>query len=85
MSPLKPSSSLRDGPTTAGVGGAHDYPDAEEHLNQIMSEATIIDVEEMSYRIVPIASEEIFEYPFGYISEPGMMWLSDLEVRNFRE
>ena len=69
-----------------GRGGwAHDYPDAEEHLNQIMSEATIIDVEEMSYRIVPIASEEIFEYPFGYISEPGMMWLSDLEVQNFRE
>jgi hypothetical protein len=68
-----------------GRGWAHDYPDAEEHLNQIMDEATGIHVERMSYRVVPIASEEIFKYPFGYISEPGQMWLSDEEVANFRE
>jgi hypothetical protein len=35
--------------------------------------------------IVPIASDEIFRYPFGYISEPGMMRLNDEEVKNFRE
>ena len=69
-----------------GRGGwAHDYPDAEEHLNQIMNEATGVNVERMSYRIVQISSDEIFDYPFGYISEPGQMWLTDLEVRNFRE
>ena len=68
-----------------GGGWAHDYPDAEEHLNQVMSEATILDVDQMSYRIVQIGSEEIFDYPFGYISEPGQMWLTDLEVENFRE
>ena len=47
-----------------GRGGwAHDYPDAEEHLNQIMDEATGVNVERMSYRIVQISSDEIFDYP----------------------
>jgi hypothetical protein len=66
-------------------GWEHDYPDAEEHLNQIMNEATDINVLVDSYRIVPISSNEIFNYPFGYISEPGMMRLNDVEVKNFRE
>ncbi len=71
---------------SGGRGGwAHDYPAAEENLNQVMGEATIINVDQMSYRIVEIGSEEIFDYPFGYISEPGQMWLTDLEVKNFRE
>ena len=72
-----------------GVGRSggwwHDYPEAEEHINQIMKEATGIHVEASSYRIVPMSSNDIFKYPFGYISEPGMMWLTDTEVKNFRE
>jgi hypothetical protein len=69
-----------------GRGGwSHDYPIAEEHINQIMSEATGLSVDVMSYRIVDIASDEIFDFPFGYISEPGMMWLTDEEVAYFRE
>lgn len=66
-------------------GWWHDYPDAEEHINQIMSEATGVDVDKNSYQIVPLESKDIFKYPFGYISEPGMMQLSDVEVKNFRE
>jgi hypothetical protein len=66
-------------------GWAHDYPTAEEHINQIMSEATGINVEAMSYRIVEIGSPEIFKYPFTYISEAGEMWLTEEEVVNFRE
>ena len=66
-------------------GWSHDYPDAEEHLNAVMKEATGAHVEHTSYRIVPMSSKEIFNYPFGYISEPGMMWLTDEEVKNFRE
>ena len=42
-----------------------------------MSEATGVNVDQMSYRIVPLESEEIFKYPFGYISEPGQMDLTD--------
>ena len=69
-----------------GSGGwFHDYPDAEEHINQIMKEATGIDVDRLSYRIVPMSSDEIYKYPFGYISEPGMMQSNDKEVAHFRE
>jgi uncharacterized protein DUF4159 len=69
----------------SGGGWSHDYPDAEEHFNQIMSEATGVNVDKMSYKIVPLESEEIFKYPFGYISEPGQSYLTESEVKNFRE
>jgi hypothetical protein len=69
----------------SGSGWNHDYPAAEEHINQIMSEATKLDVHKMSYKIIPIDSDEIFKYPFGYISEPGQMDLTEQEVKNFRE
>ena len=36
-----------------------------------MSEATGVNVDKISYLIVPMESKEIFKYPFGYISEPG--------------
>jgi hypothetical protein len=70
---------------SSGNAWSHDYPAAEEHINQIMSEATGLDVDRMSYKIVPLESEEIFKYPFGYISEPGQMSLTDVEIKNFRE
>jgi len=70
---------------SSGNAWNHDYPAAEEHMNQIMSEATGVDVDRMSYKIVPIESEEIFKYPFGYVSEPGQMYLSEKEIKNFRE
>lgn len=69
----------------AGNGWWHDYPEAEEHINEIMSEATGLNVDKASYLIVPLESDEVFKYPFGYISEPGMMTLTDKEVKNFRE
>ena len=68
-----------------GDGWAHDYPDAEEHILQIASEATGINVHKMSYVIVDLDSEDIFKYPFLYFSEVGEMGLSDFEVQNFRE
>ncbi len=71
---------------SGGRGGwAHDYPSAEEHLNQVMDEVTGIEVERMSYVTVDISSPDVFKYPFGYVSEPGQMWLTDEEVENFRE
>ncbi len=66
-------------------GWSHDYPAAEEHINQLIKDATSIAVDKMSYRIVPMSSDEIFKYPFGYISEPGMMRLNEEEIRHFRE
>src|SRR5215510_16017123 len=73
---------------TAGWGGggcAHDYPTAEEHILQIMKEATGINVDRLSYRIVELSSPEIFNYPFSYVSEPGEMLLNDQEIENLRE
>jgi Domain of unknown function (DUF4159) len=68
-----------------GGGWVHDYPIAEEHILQIMKEATGINVERVSYKIVELSSPEIFQYPFSYVSEPGEMNLTDQEVLNLRQ
>jgi hypothetical protein len=65
-------------------GWAHDYPDAEEHILQVSSEATGINLHKKSYVMVPLESEEIFKYPFLYFSEVGEMNLTEKEVENFR-
>ena len=73
---------------TAGWGGGgwgHDYPVAEEHILQIMTETTGLNTSRQSYRVVELSSPEIFKYPFAYVSEPGEMELSDHEVENLRE
>jgi len=68
-----------------GDGWGHDYPVAEEHILQIMSETTGLNTSRLSYRVVELSSPEIFKYPFAYISEPGEMLLSDKEIENLRE
>jgi hypothetical protein len=67
------------------MGWSHNYPNAEIHLNQLIAEATDVNVEPESYRIVDLDSDEVFQFPFGYISEPGEMQLSQQEVINFRQ
>jgi hypothetical protein len=67
------------------MGWSHNYPDAEIHLNQLISEATDIHVQPESYRIVELGSPEVFEYPFAYVSEPGEMLLTEQEVVNLRQ
>jgi len=68
-----------------GGGWGHDYPVAEEHILQIMTETTGLNTSRLSYRVVELSSPEIFKYPFAYVSEPGEMDLSDAEVENLRE
>src|SRR6185295_17354621 len=73
---------------TAGWGGGgwgHDYPVAEEHILQIMTETTGLNTSRLAYRVVELSSPEIFKYPFAYVSEPGEMNLSDEEVENLHE
>jgi hypothetical protein len=67
------------------MGWSHNYPDAEIHLNQMLTEVTIVNVEPESYRIVDLGSPEVFNYPFAYVSEPGEMELTEKELVNFRE
>lgn len=67
------------------MGWSHNYPQSDQHLNDFLERTTRIDVQEMSYRIVELGSEEVFDYPFAYISEPGEMELTEQEVINLRE
>lgn len=68
-----------------GYGWAHNYPSADQNLGQFIADSTEIDVQSQSYRWVELGSDEVFDYPFAYISEPGEMNFTDQEVINFRE
>jgi len=68
-----------------GDGWAHDYPNAEEHILQIMNEVSLIDTDRLSYKVVDLASPEIFKYPFAYVSHPGEVVPSDEEIENLRQ
>ena len=68
-----------------GAGWSHDYPQAEEHISQILSEVTLIDIKRMSYRIVELSDDAIFKHPFVYLSEPGEMELTPEEDENLRQ
>jgi Domain of unknown function (DUF4159) len=66
-------------------GWSHNYPASDQNLNAFLERTTFVDVDTMSYRIVELGSDEIFDYPFAYVSEPGEMALTDEEVLNLRE
>src|SRR5690606_7872746 len=67
------------------LGWSHNYPSSDYNLNEFIASATGIDVDVLSFRIVDLASDEIFDYPFAYVSEPGEMALTEREVENLRE
>jgi Domain of unknown function (DUF4159) len=67
------------------MGWSHNYPNSDRNLNEFLKRVTNIDVDEMSFRIVELGSDEVFNYPFAYVSEPGEMELTDQEVMNLRE
>jgi hypothetical protein len=66
-------------------GWYHDYPDSEEHILQIMKEVSLVNTNRSSYKVVDLASPEIFRYPFAYVSHPGELDPSDAEIDNLRE
>jgi len=66
-------------------GWSHDYPTAEEHILQILKEVSAIHTDRLSYKVVDLASDEIFKYPFSYVSHPGEVLPSDEEIENLRE
>ena len=67
------------------MGWAHNYPNSDRNLNEFLVRSTGLDVDVMSYRIVELGSDEVFDYPFAYVSEPGEMELTEKEVENLRE
>ena len=68
-----------------GTGWSHNFPSSDQHFAQVISEATNINVKNVSYRIVELGSPEVFDYPFAVVSEPGEIALTDDEVANLRE
>ena len=68
-----------------GMGWAHNYPQGELHLNQFLGGVTNIHVDDYSFRIVQLGSDEVFRYPFALVSEPGEMDLNEKEFENLRE
>jgi hypothetical protein len=67
------------------MGWSHNYPSSDENFNGFIRNATGIDVEIDSYKIVELGQQEVFDYPFAYVSEPGEMELTDQEAINLRE
>lgn len=67
------------------MGWSHNYPNSDRNLNDFLARASRLDVELESYRIIELGSPEVFEYPFAYVSEPGEMELTEVEVENLRE
>jgi len=67
------------------MGWSHNYPWSEQHLNDFVAETTRINVETLSYQLLELGTDEVFEHPFTYVSEPGEMELTDREVENLRQ
>jgi len=63
----------------------HDYPDSDEYIVALIHELTGVRVRPDSYKIVELSSQEVFNYPFLYLSEPGFMVLNDKEIANLGE
>jgi len=63
----------------------HDYPESDEFIIGLLHELTGIRVKPNSYKIVKLSSDEIFQYPFLYLSEPGFLALTDKEIANLGE
>jgi len=63
----------------------HDYPFSEDLFLTMVKEVTGIYTSPESYEIVKLDSEDIFKYPFLYVSEPGFMELTPKEVENLRQ
>jgi hypothetical protein len=63
----------------------HDYPFSDELLVGLLHEMTGVRVSPKAYKIVRLDSDEIFKYPFLYLSEPGFMVLNDKEIANLGE
>lgn len=63
----------------------HDYPESDELIEGLLHELTGIRVAPDTYKIVRLDTDEIFKYPFLYLSEPGFLHLNDKEIKNLGE
>jgi len=66
-----------------GGGWATDYPDSDLNFSYRLHELTSLEVDPNG-KILELTDDELFDYPFIYIIEPGRMWLRDEEVTALR-
>ncbi len=63
----------------------HDFPFSERFYLGILRELTALQTSDDAYETVELDSADIFRFPFLYVSEPGFMQLTPLEIDNLRE
>jgi len=63
----------------------HDYPSSDEFITGLLHQMTGVRVAPDSFKIVSLDSDEVFKYPFLYLSEPGFLDLDDKEIHNLGE
>lgn len=68
-----------------GSSWSTDYPKADEQLLYAIRKLTDLSFIRPEGKILPLTTDEIFEYPFLYAVEVGHMHLSDEEAAQLRE
>jgi hypothetical protein len=63
----------------------HDYPHSEDFYLGMLGQVTGVATDVRAFTVVPLDSDDIFKYPFLYVSEPGFMQLTSKEEKNFRD
>lgn len=68
-----------------GVAWAHDYPNADLHLPQIIEYVSMIPINTGASNVFDLDDPEIFRHPIIYLSEPGFWRITDPEARALRD
>lgn len=66
-----------------GGNWATDYPDSDLNFSFRLHELTALEVDPNG-KILDLTDDQLFDYPFVYLIEPGRMWLADEEVAALR-
>src|SRR5262245_5644179 len=65
-------------------GWSYDYPDMEQNLTLILKELTLLRPRPDGSKILRMDDPDLFNYPIGYLSEPGYWHPSDSEAAGLR-
>jgi hypothetical protein len=63
---------------------AHDYPRADRHMPQILSELTTLEPNLSGSNVFDLDDPEIFRHPIIYVSEPGFWRMRESHVQKLR-
>jgi len=69
----------------SGGGDWYNDPSAEVNMMDYLKKNTVIDVDEPKFYSVDISSDDIFNFPFIFITGHGNISFSDSEVKRLRE